>query len=64
MKGAAATFRTGRRLGLAERLTPLGLRAARALGVARRWTSARDLPPPAPESFRAWWQRTDGGRHD
>jgi L-lactate dehydrogenase complex protein LldF len=64
MKGAATTFRTGRRLGLAERLTPLGLRAARTLGVARRWTSARDLPPPAPESFRAWWRRTDGGRDD
>ncbi|RYU13742.1 lactate utilization protein B [Nocardioides iriomotensis] len=64
MKGAAATLRTGRRLGLAEKLTPLGLRAARLLGVAHRWTSARDLPPPAAESFRAWWQRTDGGRDD
>jgi iron-sulfur cluster protein len=29
---------------------------------ASAWTSGRDLPAPPTESFRAWWERTDGGR--
>ncbi|MCW2813757.1 MAG: lutB, partial [Nocardioides sp.] len=61
MKAAAATFGSGRRLGLAERLSGVGLGVARRVG-ASRWTSARDLPPAPRESFRAWWKRTDGGR--
>lgn len=58
MKGAAATFGSGRRLGLAERFTKVGLGLARRLPVVSAWTGARDLPPAPAESFRAWWKRT------
>ncbi|RHW25652.1 iron-sulfur cluster-binding protein [Nocardioides immobilis] len=59
MKSAAWTFSRGGRLRLAERLTGVGVGVGRRLG-ASRWTSARDLPKAPPESFRAWWRRTDG----
>lgn len=63
MKAAAATFSSGRRLRLAERMTGFGVRMARRLpGPATAWTGARDLPDPPPESFRAWYARTGG--HD
>lgn len=66
MKATSAAFSDARRLGFGERFTGLGLRAARRFGTAlpglRGWVSARDLPPDPPESFRAWWRRTDGGR--
>jgi L-lactate dehydrogenase complex protein LldF len=61
MKAAAWTFGKSRRLGFAERLSGVGIRVARHLG-ASAWTSARDLPDAPPESFRAWWKRSDGGR--
>jgi len=61
MKGAAATFRSGRRLGLAEQFARLGTGVAARFG-ASGWTGARDLPRAPRESFRAWWRRTDGGR--
>jgi len=61
MKGAAATFGSGRRLGVAEKFARLGTGVAARFG-ASGWTGARDLPRAPRESFRAWWRRTDGGR--
>lgn len=56
--------------GLAGKVLPRSIRRApggrETLGAlpwpATAWTSARDLPVPPAESFRAWWARTDGGR--
>jgi L-lactate dehydrogenase complex protein LldF len=61
MKGAAATFSSGKRLGLAERAARLGTGVAARFG-ASAWTGARALPRAPRESFRAGWRRTDGGR--
>jgi L-lactate dehydrogenase complex protein LldF len=77
MKAAAWSFGSGSRLGLLERLSGTVGAVADRLGRRRStngrtalshipfgaaWTSARDLPAPPQESFRAWWKRTDGGR--
>jgi len=66
-KGAAVALADAGKLGFGERFTGVGLRMARRLGMLpglSKWTGARDLPPAPPESFRAWWKRTDGGRDD
>ena len=61
MKAASVALSDSRKLRFGERFTSVGLGVARRIG-ARAWTSARDLPPAPPESFRSWWKRTDGGR--
>ncbi|MGY0386448.1 lactate utilization protein B [Nocardioides sp. WG-D5] len=63
MKGAAYVLGRSRRLSALERLTGLGMRFARRFGPTA-WTGARDLPEAPGESFRAWWQRTNGGKDD
>lgn len=65
MRASSAALSNARRLGLGERFTGLGIKLARhlpTLPVLSKWMSARDLPAPPTESFRAWWKRTDGGR--
>ena len=80
MKAAAWAFSDSRRLAWAEKASGLGGRVLRRFGrttlpggraatgrlpgPGAGWTGARDLPAPPEESFRAWWDRTDGGQSE
>ena len=64
----AAILRSGRRLAAAQRLGSASRKIVARSGRIRRlppplrgWTETRDAPAPARESFRAWWQRSNGG---
>jgi iron-sulfur cluster protein len=67
MKGLYGVFASRERYERAQRLAraaarPLARRGriSRAPGPLAGWTSSRDLPAPAKESFRDWWRRTRG----
>lgn len=74
MKAASWTLSDARRTAAAERLSGVAGRVLDRVGrrapggravlgaLPNPWSDARDTPAPAPESFRAWWARTDGGR--
>jgi L-lactate dehydrogenase complex protein LldF len=72
MTGASWTLGGSRRLAALQTLAGLSGRVLGRRGgyIGRlpaplsRWTDARDLPAPPRQSFRRWWARTDGGRHD
>ena len=62
-------LRSPRLLAAAQRAASLSGRLVGRSGRIRRlppplsgWTETRDAPAPPPESFRAWWARTRGGR--
>jgi L-lactate dehydrogenase complex protein LldF len=61
MQAMAWIFGDERRLAAAQKGTRLAPLAGRMPGPPAKWTSARDLPPMPPESFRSWWARERGG---
>lgn len=62
MRAASRTLSDSRRLRRLERIAGRTGRFVPPRLPVPGWSSARDVPAPAPESFRDWWERTDGGR--
>ena len=66
MKASSEVMRSGRRLGAAETLLPLGRAVADKEGRITQlpwpvssWTKSRDVPSPPTESFRRWMSRRE-----
>jgi L-lactate dehydrogenase complex protein LldF len=67
MAAAAIALSRPRALNTAGRMARTGLRRARPIikrmpGPPAEWARFRELPEPPKESFRGWWDRTNGGR--
>ena len=68
MKALFHTFSTRERYERAQKVARTAARPlargrstiSRAPGPLAGWTMSRDLPVPAPETFREWWRRTRG----
>jgi iron-sulfur cluster protein len=68
MKALFHTFSSRNRYERAQKLSRAAARPlsrgrgtiSRAPGPLAGWTMSRELPVPAPESFREWWRRTHG----
>ncbi|MCV7151553.1 LutB/LldF family L-lactate oxidation iron-sulfur protein [Mycolicibacterium pyrenivorans] len=76
MKGAGWVFADHRRMEAVEKAAGIAGKVLRSklFGAkqtlrslpwpASAWSTARDAPVPPTESFRAWWDRTDGGTRE
>jgi L-lactate dehydrogenase complex protein LldF len=68
MRALFHTFSTRERYERAQKIARAAVRPvargratiSRAPGPLAGWTTSRELPMPAPESFREWWRRTRG----
>ena len=68
MKALFHTFSSRQRYERAQKLARAASRPlargrdtiSRAPGPLAQWTMSRELPAPAPETFREWWRRTRG----
>ncbi|PKW16644.1 LutB/LldF family L-lactate oxidation iron-sulfur protein [Saccharopolyspora spinosa] len=67
MSALASIMRSRRKYELAQKTGALAARLSPTEKISRlpwpgsRWTSARDAPLPASESFRTWWRNNRGG---